>query len=263
MEALTWHCSGVGGSMSFKFLHDRFHLLECPVGYRNDFMDLEERWASYRCQAILVAFFGAVLFPSPSRAISFAILPLVSVLPHGYSFIRALLSESVRSLSLCQEASRGRLGCCVHVLQLWFYSHLSINTRDQLMGFLDRNRIRATVSLDLPFSMGTDGQLRCLCSLSPTNQTWRVKWGMTRWQEQTHCVSLLGIPLIGIQGCTGYFLGMTIRQFGGIKHIPRLSDLSVITCEYGLVDVDIAMVGHASEFWEAQIEYRLPPLFQG
>ena len=157
MEALTWHCSGVGGSMSFKFLHDRFHLLECPVGYRNDFMDLEERWASYRCQAILVAFFGAVLFPSPSRAISFAILPLVSVLPHGYSFIRALLSESVRSLSLCQEASRGRLGCCVHVLQLWFYSHLSINTRDQLMGFLDRNRIRATVSLDLPFSMGTDG----------------------------------------------------------------------------------------------------------
>ena len=54
---------------------------------------------------------------------------------------------------------------------------------------------------------------------------------------------------------------MTIRQFGGIKHIPRLSDLSVITCEYGLVDVDIAMVGHASEFWEAQIEYRLPPLF--
>ena len=49
MEALTWHCNGVGGSMSFEFLHDRFHLLECPVGYRNDFMDLEERWASYRC----------------------------------------------------------------------------------------------------------------------------------------------------------------------------------------------------------------------
>ena len=33
VEALTWYGSGVGGSMSFEFLHDRFHLLECPIGY--------------------------------------------------------------------------------------------------------------------------------------------------------------------------------------------------------------------------------------
>ena len=33
VEALTWYGSGVGGSMSFKFLHDRFHLSECLVGY--------------------------------------------------------------------------------------------------------------------------------------------------------------------------------------------------------------------------------------
>ena len=42
MEALTWHGSKVGGSMSFEFLNDWFHLSECPVGYRDDFMDLEE-----------------------------------------------------------------------------------------------------------------------------------------------------------------------------------------------------------------------------
>ena len=42
MEALTWHGSRGGGSMSFKFLHDRFHLSECLVGYRDDFVDLEE-----------------------------------------------------------------------------------------------------------------------------------------------------------------------------------------------------------------------------
>ena len=43
-----------------------------------------------------------------------------------------------------------------------------------------------------------------------------------------------------------------MRQFGGIQHIPRLSDPFAITCEYGLVDIDIVVVGHASEFWETR-----------
>jgi len=47
VEALTWHDSGVRGIMSFEFLHDQFHLSEFSVGYRDDFVDLEERWASY------------------------------------------------------------------------------------------------------------------------------------------------------------------------------------------------------------------------
>ena len=109
--------------MSFEFLHDQFHLSECPAGYRDDFVDLEGWWASYRRQAFLVAFFDVVLFPSPLGAISFFVLPLVSSLPHGTSFILALLSETIRSLSLCRETGRGRLGCCVHMLQLWFCSH--------------------------------------------------------------------------------------------------------------------------------------------
>ena len=47
VEVLTWHVSGVGGSISFEFLHDRFHLSECHIGYCNDFMDLKEQWVSY------------------------------------------------------------------------------------------------------------------------------------------------------------------------------------------------------------------------
>ena len=116
--------------MSFEFLYDWFHLSECPVGYRDDFVDLEEQWSSYRRQAFLVAFFGTVLFLSPLGAINFSVLPLVSVLPHGFSFILALLSETIRSLSLCREIGRGRLGGCVHMLQLWFYSNLSVIARD-------------------------------------------------------------------------------------------------------------------------------------
>ena len=76
VEVLTWYGSGIGGSMSFKSLHDRFHLSKCPVGYRDDFVDLEEQWASYWRQAFLEAFFGAMLFLSPSGAVIFVVLPL-------------------------------------------------------------------------------------------------------------------------------------------------------------------------------------------
>ena len=71
---------------------------------------------------------------------------------------------------------------------------------------------------------------------------------MTRWQGQTHCVGLLGIPLVSIWGCTGYFPSITMWQFWGIQHIPRLSDLFAITYEYRLGDIVVAVIGHASEF---------------
>ena len=66
------------------------------------------------------------------------------------------------------------------------------------MGFLRKNRIMITVALNLPFTRDTTSWLRYLFGLGPTNWTWKVKWGITRWQGWTHCVSLLGIPLVGI-----------------------------------------------------------------
>ena len=38
--------------MSFEFLHDLFQLPECSVGYLDDFVNLEERWAFYRCYSL-------------------------------------------------------------------------------------------------------------------------------------------------------------------------------------------------------------------
>ena len=152
--------------MSFDFLHDWFHSLECLVGYRDDFVELEEWWTSYWHRAFLVAFSGAMLFPPSSRAVSLIILPLVSALTYGIFFISTLLSKTIRFLSLCWETGKGRLNCCVHLLQLWFYSHLSVIARDQPVGFVSRNRVQATLVLDLPFSGDAEGWLRYLCSLS-------------------------------------------------------------------------------------------------
>ena len=64
------------------------------------------------------------------------------------------------------------------------------------------------------------------------------------------CISLLGITLMGIWDCTGYYLGMAIRQFEGTLHAPLLSDLSDITCDYGDKDIDAVVIKHASSFWK-------------
>jgi len=51
-------------------------------------------------------------------------------------------------------------------------------------------------------------------------------------------------------GVHSVFPSMAMLQFKGIQHIPRLSYLSTVTCEYRFVEIDIAVAGHASEFWE-------------
>ena len=43
---------------------------------------------------------------------------------------------------------------------------------------------------------------------------------------------------------------MAIRQFRGDQHFPQLSDISVVTCEYGLLDIDVDMIERAFGFWK-------------
>lgn len=63
----------------------------------------------------------------------------------------------------------GRLGYCVHMLQLWFCSHLSVIFRVQRMGFLGRNRVKIIIALDLSFTRDITTWLRYLFGLGPTN----------------------------------------------------------------------------------------------
>ena len=99
----------------------------------------------------------------------------MSTLPLNTSFIPSFLSETIWSLSLYRETGSDRLGYYVHLLQLWFCSHLSVISRAQPIAFLRKNRVKITVALDLPFIGDIVGWLRYLFGLRPTDWTWRVK----------------------------------------------------------------------------------------
>ena len=93
----------------------------------------------------------------------------MSTLPLNTFFIPSFLSETIWSLSLCHETGSSRLGCCVHLLQLWFCSHLNVIFRAEPAGFLRKNRVKIIVALDLPFTRDTSGWLRYLFGLGPTD----------------------------------------------------------------------------------------------
>ena len=106
----------------------------------------------------------------------------MSTLPHNTSFIPSLLFKTIRSFSLCREAGSGRLHYSVHMLQLWFCSHISLFYRVEPIGFLRKNRVKITVAIDLPLMCDTIAWLGYLFDLGPIDWVWRVKWGVTRWQ---------------------------------------------------------------------------------
>ena len=64
MDVLTQYGSSLGGSIPFNFLLRQFGEPKCPTTYQGNFVDLEEHWTFYRCQAFMVALFGLMLFPS-------------------------------------------------------------------------------------------------------------------------------------------------------------------------------------------------------
>ena len=131
----------LGGSIPQDFRFCWFGDVEWPDAYRGDIVDLKGHQTFYRCQAFMVAFFDLVLFPSQVGSISFAVLALVSTLPHSTSFIPPLLFEMIQSLSLCHGTGSGRHCCCVHLQKLWLYSHLSVISRVQPTRFLRKKQI--------------------------------------------------------------------------------------------------------------------------
>ena len=43
---------------------------------------------------------------------------------------------------------------------------------------------------------------------------------------------------------------MALRQVGVDQHVPRFSDLFVITYDYGLQDINTVLIDHAFCFWQ-------------
>ena len=122
----------------------------------------------------MIASFSLMLFPSQLGSTRFTVFPLVSTFPHSTSFIPSLISKTIQSISLCREVRSGRL-YCVNMLQLWFYSHMSLFSRVEPVGFLRKNRVKITIAIDLPLMCDTTAWLGYLFGLGPTNWVWRAK----------------------------------------------------------------------------------------
>ena len=149
------------------------------------------------------------------------------VCSEGESIVLAVLCETVRSLSYCRRQGEGMSMFCVQLLQLWFCSHLR-----QTPYHFTRRTVRQTVDTSLPFTGTRNEWALHLLNLPLSVWSWRVTWGPVVWELWTHCSRFDGMPLLGVWGCTGYYPGLALRQFGGLQYLPRLGNLGTVTFDY-------------------------------
>jgi hypothetical protein len=80
--------------------------------------------------------------------------------------------------------------------------------------------VRQTVDTSLPFTSTGDKWALYLLDLPWSEWSWKVTWGPVAWKLWTHCSRFDGMPLLGVWGCTGYYPGLALRQFGGFSIYP-------------------------------------------
>ena len=150
----------------------------------------------------------------------------------GRSIIPAILCETVRSLSYCRKQGEGIPMFCTQLLQLWFCSHLRHFYRLQTPYHFERHTVSQTVKIVLPFTGNSRDWASYLLDLPLGEWSWKVTWGPAVWRPWTHCALFDGVPLPGVWGCTGYYLSLALRQFGGVQYPPRLGDLDAVAFDY-------------------------------
>ena len=109
-------------SISLDFLTKYFSWCHFSEDLIEDFSAGKNGWLKFRNNAFKIAFADIFLFPTFANRIDLRVIPLV--LNEGKFVIPAILCETVRSLSYCQDQREGVLMFYTQLLQLWFCSHL-------------------------------------------------------------------------------------------------------------------------------------------
>ena len=104
------------------------------------------------------------------------------------------------------------------------------STRDLVDAFSDR--------FNLPIKVDLHRWVETLQVVDPKELLW-----VANWNHSSHvilrCKDFLAVPLIGIFGCTGYFLACVIRQYGAVQNIAPHPSLDLVTLDLQTPDETI------------------------
>uniref|UniRef100_A0A2N9EYM4 DUF7745 domain-containing protein n=1 Tax=Fagus sylvatica TaxID=28930 RepID=A0A2N9EYM4_FAGSY len=207
------------------------------VVLRPEISHVDETWLKASISLdLLTKYFSWRDFPTElagdfiAGKIDLGVIPLI--FSEGRSIIPAILCKTVWSLSYCRRQREGVPMFCTQLLQLWLCSHLRYFYLLQTPYHFERHTVRQTVDTVLFFTGNTNDWVLYLLDLPLSEWSWRVTWGPAVWRPWTHYSLFDGVPLPGVWGCTGYYPGLALLQFGGIQYLPRLGDLSSVTFDY-------------------------------
>jgi hypothetical protein len=207
----TWRKANISLDLLTKY----FSWSDFPAEFAEDFIPSKRGWKKFRTNAFKITFAGIFLFPTSTGRIDLGVIPLI--FSEGMSIIRAILCETVQSLSYCRRQGKGVPMFCMQLLQLWFCSHLRYFYRLQTPYHFERHMVRQTVDTALLFTGNSYDWVLYLLDLPLSEWSWKVTWEPAVWRPWTHCTLFDGVPLPGMWGCTGYYPSLALCQFGGVQ----------------------------------------------
>ena len=106
-------------------------------------MAKDGKWEGFQ-RILALAIYGIIIFPFSIGIIDLeAISVFQSVEYYKVNPIPAILAETFMSLSYCHIKKKGRLRCCLALLEIWMLSHMyDLERVPKYKKYLDTNRLR-------------------------------------------------------------------------------------------------------------------------
>ncbi|XP_054806247.1 uncharacterized protein LOC129308901 [Prosopis cineraria] len=185
----------------------------------------KEAWVTF-CRVFALCIYGIILFPSSIGIIDLGAISVFQMVEyHNVNPVPAILAETYLTLTQCHDKGKGKVNCCIALLDLWMLGHLYGKT----LPFRKKNDSDSNPLMSFKGQFMIDGMSymdwkRTFSELKESSILWKLDWW---WKEEViyHCGDFPNVPLMGPRGCINYNPSLALRQLAYKQNVPSKKEV--------------------------------------